>query len=212
MNKAKLIATSGICAAIAVVCLILAGIPVLKWIMLILAVFASIAVSIPIILDPKRGIVYSLLTYVVASAIGVFMGMANIIYVAPVIVFCMPSAIVKVYGETFKISTEFNEGEQLEDPFGGESKTFVQVKVNGKTRLPTVVRWVIYYALLEAALALSGLATWLWMPDMFSTLVNNNAYIWLLIAAQFVVPPFNLLMRGCLIAVTKILRKVVKPQ
>lgn len=212
MNKAKLIATSGICAAIAVVCLILAGVPVMKWVILILAVFASVAVSVPIMLEPKRGLIYSLLTYVVASIIGVFTGLANIIYVAPVVAFCMPFAIVKVYGETFKITTEFNRGQQLEDPFGGEDKTVVQVKVDGKPRLHAVTRWVIYYALLEVAVALSGLAAWLLTPDMFATLVSNNAYIWLIVAAQFVVPPFNLLMRGCLVATTKILRKVVKPQ
>lgn len=207
MNKARFIAISGVCGAIAVVCLILAGLPALKWVALILAVMASIAVAVPILIDPK-GLLYSLLTFVVSGAVGVFMGMANIVYVAPIIVFCMPFSIVKVYGETVKISAQLNEPTVLEDPFGGEDKTVVQVNVDKKQRLPVFVRWIIYYVLLEAALALTLGAAYLFTHPVFDALTENKLFIWIILVAQLVVPPYNLLMRGCLIAATKVVRKI----
>lgn len=207
MNKARFIAISGVCGAIAVVCLILAGLPALKWVALILAVMASIAVAVPILIDPK-GLLYSLLTFVVSGAVGVFMGMANIVYVAPIIVFCMPFSIVKVYGETVKISAQLDEPTVLEDPFGGEDKTVVQVSVDKKQRLPVFVRWIIYYVLLEAALALTLGAAYLFTRPVFDALTENKLFIWIILVAQLVVPPYNLLMRGCLIAATKVVRKI----
>lgn len=211
MSKAKLIAVSGICGAIAVCCLLLLSIPALKWIMLILAVFASVACCVPIMIYEK-GLVYSLLTFAVTAIVGVFAGLANILYIAPVIVFCIPFAIVKIYGETKKVSFKVDEVETLEDPFGGESKTVAKVQVDGRERIPRVVRWVLYYVLLEAALGLTMLATRLLTPDMFDTLLNNNLYIWLIVAAQFVVPPYNMLIRGCTVLTAKILRKAIKLQ
>lgn len=211
MSKAKLIAVSAVCAAISVICLLLLSIPALKWIMLILAVFASVACCVPIMID-KNGLLYSLLTFAVTSIVGVFVGLANIVFIAPVVAFCIPVAIVKIYGETKQITFQVNEVETLEDPFGGEDKTVAKVQVEGKARLPRVVRWILYYVLLEVALGLTMLATWLLTPDMFATLLNNNVYIWLIVAAQFIVPPYNLLLNGCVLLTAKILRKALKPQ
>ena len=210
MGKTKLIALSGVCGAVAVVCMLLASFAI--WATLILSVLASVAVVIPLLVEP-RGLKYSLLVYGVASVLGAFSAFAlgNIVYVAPMVGFCMPFAIVKVYSETLKVSAKFEEPQTLEDPFGnGEDTHVVEVKLNGTKRLPTVVKWVLYYALLEVGVGLTMLIAYLLAKPLFEQIVSNKYFYLLLAVTQLVVIPYDLLMRGCLIATTKILHKIVK--
>ncbi len=209
-NKAKLIATSGICGAVAVVCLFLAGIPVLKWMALIFAVIASIATVIPIFID-CRNWWYSVIILIVSGALGVFLGIANVVYVVPIVAFCMPFSIVKAYGESVKVTASVENSHVLEDPFNqGDDKQVVAVKLDGKRCLPTWLKWVLYYALLEASLALTLLAIYLFTRPVFDSLVSKNIIYWLLGAAQLVVIPFDLLMRGYFVATLKVMRRAIK--
>lgn len=210
-NKARLIAISGICGAIAVVCIFLVS--VIPYIVLILAVVASVAVVVPLLVD-GRNLKYTLLVYavsIVVSAIsGVFVG--NVMYVAPVALFCIPFTIVKVYGETFKVTATVQRTEMLEDPFGqGDDKKVVAVEVNGKKRLPTLVKWIIYYVLLEVGIGLTLLVTYLLTPAVFQAMYSNTLVFWLLVVtAQLVVPLYDLLLQGCLIGTRRIIKKIVK--
>ena len=211
MSKARLIATSGICGAIAVVCILLVS--VVPYVVLILAVAASIAVVIPLLID-GRNLVYSLLVYGVSIAVsaisGVFIG--NITYVAPVALFCIPFAIVKVYGESFKVTAKVERAETLEDPFGqGDDRNVVAVELKGKKALPTFVKWILYYVLLEVGIGLTLLFTYLLVPSLFQTMYSNTLVFWLLLAAaQFVVPLYDLLMRGCRVGTSSLLKKIIK--
>lgn len=210
MGKTKLIAISGICAAVSVVCMLLCS--VAFWATLILSVIASIAVVIPLLIDPK-GLIYSLLIYAVASVLGGFstLALGNVVYVAPMVAFSMPFAIVKVCGETVKVSAQVEQKETFEDPFGnGEDTHVLQVQLNGKKRLPTVVKWVLYYVLLEVAIGLTLLSAYLLAKPLFNQIVGNKLFYLLLAAMQLVVIPYDLLIRGCLIGTTKILHKVIK--
>ncbi len=212
MNKAKLIAISAMCSCVVFGCLMLATLPGVRYLFLMLGVIASIATVIPIMLDVKN-VVYSLLVYLVGSALGVWLGLANIMYVAPIVTFCIPFAIVKVYGESFKATAQVTQEEVLKDPFDmGCDQKAVHVQVDGKPRLNRVVRWVLYYVILEVALGLTVLATYLFTRSTFDTLVKSHVLWWVLGIMQLVVYPYNLLMRGCLIATTKVLKKAVKPQ
>ena len=210
MSKTKLIALSGICSAAAVLCMLLASFAI--WATLILSVLASVAVVIPLLVDPK-GLTFSLLVYAVASVLGGFAAVAlgNVVYVAPIVTFAMPFAIVKVYGETVKVSAKMEQTQTLEDPFGqGDDAHVVQLQLNGKKRLHPVVKWVLYYVLLEIGVGLTFLSAYLFVRPLFDELVQNK-YLWLLLAAtQLIVIPYDLLMRGCLIGTTKILHKVRK--
>lgn len=210
MGKARLIALSGICSAAAVLCMMLASFAL--WATLFLAVLASLAVVVPLLVDPK-GLTYSLLIYAVSSVLGGFaaFSLGNVVYVAPIIAFCIPFTIVKVYGESVKVSAQMQEKETLDDPFvEGKFASVVEVKLNGKKRLPAVVRWVLYYVLLEVAIGLTLLAAYLFVRGLFEEMVGNPFFYLLLAAAQLVVIPYDLLTRGCLIGTTKILRKVIK--
>ena len=71
MSKAKRIAISAMCCAVASVCMLLSGLPGLKWIVLVLGVVSSVAVVIPLMLDAKN-LLYTLITYIVTSILGVF--------------------------------------------------------------------------------------------------------------------------------------------
>ena len=208
MNKAKIIAICGMCGAVATSCLLLVGlIPAMRWAMLFLGVVASIAVVIPLMID-ARNIVYTLLVYVVVSVLGMFFGIANVTYVAPIVVFSIPFAIVKVCGETVKVTAKLQSEEVLEDPFGqGDDKKVVSVQVNGKPRLPNVVKWILYFALLEAGIGLTLLFSYLFTPDMFQTVVSAKWFWWAVAAIQLIVYPYDVLMRGCLIGTAKILKK-----
>ncbi len=212
MSKAKIIAISAMCAAVALGCMMLSTLPVMRWVMLMLGVVASIAVVIPIMLDAKN-LVYTLLTYVTCGALGVFFGLANIVFVAPIVVFSIPFAIVKVYGETFKVTEVTKQEQTLEDPFGnGDDRKVISVNVNAKRRLPAAVKWVLYYVLLEVAIGLTLLAAYLLTPDMFHAITSSKWFWWVVVGMQVIVYPYDILMRGCLLGTAKILRKVVKPQ
>ncbi|MBR2985231.1 MAG: hypothetical protein IKC58_01345, partial [Clostridia bacterium] len=100
--KAKIVAISGVCGGIAVMCLLALAIPGARWIMLVLALLASVAVAIPTMISGR--VVFSLIVYFVSAVFGVWANVANIIFVAPVVAFCMPMAIIKVFAETPKLS------------------------------------------------------------------------------------------------------------
>lgn len=205
MNKAKVIATSGICAAVCVGCLALAGF--VKWAAFIAAAIATIACALPTLLDARNWL-YSVLILIVAGALGMFLGtLANVMYVAPIVAFCMPFGIVKAYGETVKVTASLGETEILEDPFGGEDKQTVAVNVESKPCLPKAVKWALYYILLEVGLGLTALSVYLFMPDLFKSLLENKVLFWILGAAQLVVVPYDLLIRGCFVATVKVMRK-----
>lgn len=211
-NKARLIAISGICGAIAVGCILLVS--VIPYVALILGVVASIAVVTPMLID-GRNLTYSLLVYAVSIVVsgfsGVFLG--NILYVAPVALFCVPFALVKVYAETFKFTRKVEREETLQDPFGqGEDRKVVTVELSGKRRLPRFVKWILYYVLLEVGIALTLLFTKLLTPSVFDAMYDGNALVfWLLVAtAQLIVPLYDILLRGCLVGTSKIIKKIIK--
>lgn len=206
-NKAKTVAVSAVCAAVATVCLVLAGLPVFKWVTLIFATIASVAVAIPVIID-YRNWVFAVIAYLVSGALGVFFGLANVVYVAPIVAFCMPMAIVKSYAESMKVTASVQESQVLEDPFGqGDDRKVVAVKIDGKRCLPVWLKWLLYFVLLEAGIALTLLASYLFTRPVFDTLISNK-WFWVLIGAmQLIVVPFDLLLRGCFVGVVKILHK-----
>ena len=201
------------CGAVATSCLLLVGlIPAMRWAMLFLGVVASIAVVIPLMIDP-RNIVYTLLVYLVASVLGMFFGIGNVTYVAPIVVFSIPFAIVKVYGEMVKVTAQLQEEQVLEDPFGqGDDKKVVALQVQGKPRLPKFVKWILYFALLEAGIGLTLLFSYLFTPGVFQEIVSAKWFWWAVAAIQIIVYPYDVLMSGCLLGTAKILRKALKPQ
>lgn len=207
MSKAKLIAISGLCCAVAVGCLLIA--PLARWFMLILGVVAAIATVIPLMLNSKY-LVYSLLIYLASSILGVFLGLANIIYVAPIVTFCIPFAIVKVYGEKFKLAASLNKEDVCDDPFDDEVKV-VKLQIKPKTFLNKAVRWVLYYVLLEVGLGLTVLSAYLFMRPVFEQMVQNTWFFVVLGVMQLAPVPYDLLLRGCLKATAKVLSKSVKP-
>lgn len=205
MNKSKLIATSGICAAVCVGCLALAGF--VKWTALIAAAIATVACALPTLLD-ARNWWYSVLILIASGALGVFIGtFANVTYVAPIVAFCMPFGIVKAYGEAVKVTATLGEPTVLEDPFGGEDKQTVAVNVESALCLPKVVKWVLYYILLEVGLGFTVLSMYLFTRPVFEALVENNILYWIIGASQLIVIPFDLLIRGCFVATVKVMRK-----
>ena len=210
MNKTRLIATSGICGAIASVSMLVTS--VFPYAVLIFAVMASVAVVIPLLID-GRNIVYSLLVYAVTVVVGALSGVfiGNVVYVAPVITFCIPLAIVKVYGETVKVTANLDSAETLDDPFDEDEQKIVAVQLSGKQQLPKIVKWILYYVLLEVGIGLTLLATYFLTPPVFDALYATTWLFWLMIGAvQLVVPLYDLLLRGCLIGAVKVLRKVIK--
>ena len=210
-NKARLIAISGICSAVAVVAILLVS--VVPYVVLIMGVLASIAVAVPLLLD-GRNLGYSLLVYAASMAVsavgGVFIG--NITYVAPVALFCIPFTIVKVYGESYKVTSTVERTETLEDPFDqGEDTVVVDVEVRSKRRIPTVVKWIVYFLLLEVAIGLTVLFTYLLTPAVFERMYANTLAFWLIIgAAQVFVPLYDALLKGCLVGTSALLNKIVK--
>ena len=211
MNKAKLIATSGVCSAVAVICLLLASI--FPYGVLIYAVIASIAVTVPMLID-GRNLKYSILVYAVSIVVGALSGtlIGNIIYVAPIVIFCLPFAIVKVYGETLKVTAKVDHTETLEDPFGqGDDRQVVAVQINGEKRLLPIVKWILYYVLLELGIGLTLLVTYYLTPEVFQRIYSTEWLFWLMLAtSQLIVPLYDLLMRGCLLGAVKAMKRVIK--
>lgn len=204
MNKAKLVAVSGICAATCVGCLALASF--VKWTMLIAAAIATVACALPTLMDARNWL-YSVLILIVSGALGMFIGLANVMYVAPIVAFCMPFGIVKAYGESLMVTASLGETEVLEDPFGGEDKQTLAVNVQSKPCLPKAVKWVLYFVLLEVGLGLTVLSMYLFTKPVFDTLVASKLLYWILGGAQIVVIPYDLLIRGCFVGTVKIMRK-----
>lgn len=210
-GKARLIALSGICGAVNVCCMLLATLPVVKWFALLLAVLCAVVTVMPMLVD-GRGLMYSLLIYAVSCVFGIWLGLGNILYVAPILAYCMPAAIVKVRGESMRITARLERTETVEDPFDPDAEQqAVTVQLVGKPHLPAVVRWVLYYVLLEAGICLTLVATYFLTPAAFTKIYETKWVFWLLVAAaQLFVPLYDLLLRGCLIGTQKILRRVMK--
>ncbi len=207
MNRTKLIAISGMCAAAATLALLASGLPGMNWFMLIFAVIAAIAVCIPIFIADS--LVFSLLTWFVSSIIGLLTGSANIVYTAPIALFFMPCAIVKAYGESIKLNAEVQREQTLDDPFSDKpAKKIVEVELSGKTRLPMFVKWILYYVWLEVGICLTLLFTNLLMPAVFDQITGDTLFWGLLAALQLLPIPYDMLLRGCFVATKKIIRKV----
>lgn len=210
MNKAKLIATSGICGAVAVICLLLAG--VFPYGVLVYAVVASIAVVMPLLIGGR--LTYSLLVYLASLVVGALSGtlIGNVIYVAPIVIFCLPFAVVKVYGESYEVTAQVEHTETLQDPFEqGDDTKLVAVQINGRKRLYPPVKWLIYYILLELGIGLTLVATYYLTPSVFDRVYSTSWIFWLMIAiAQLIVPLYDLLLNGCLAAAQKALKRIIK--
>ena len=74
-----------------------------------------------------------------------------------------------------------------------------------------MVRWILYYILLEAGVGLTLLFTWLLTPDMFKQLVSTPWLFGVMLGVtQLIVPMYNLLLGGCFAGTVKLLRKIVK--
>ena len=208
MNKARLVATSGICAAVASSCLLITS--VFPYVALILSVVCAIAVVMPMLIEP-RNLTFSLLVYAVCLVVGGLSGslIRNIVYVAPIVTFCLPLAIVKVYGES-KVSVGGAQTQVIEDPFD-ENGANVVVEPVTKMRLPRLVKWILYYLLLEVGVGLTVLATYLVARPVFNSLYAEPWLFWLVVgAAQLAVPLYDLLLHGCLIGTNKVLKRVIK--
>lgn len=204
MSKAKLISICGVSSAVCVGCLALASF--VKWTALICAVLATVACALPTLLSARYWW-YSVLSLIVSGALGVFIGLANVVYVAPIVAFCMPFGIVKAYGESIKVTANVGEPTVLEDPFGGEDRQTVAVNVESKLCLPRAVKWILYYVLLEVGLGLTVLFAYLFTKPVFEALLQNNVLYWILGGAQLVVIPYDLLTRGCFVATVKIMSR-----
>ncbi len=210
-GSARNIALSGVCGAISCVALLLTSL--VPYAALIFGVMASVATVVPLLVDGKN-VGYSLLTYfatlAVASVSGIFIG--NIFAVAPVALFCIPFAIVKVCGESVAVTARVEHTETLESPFDGqEAAKVIRVELKGKPRFNKAVKWLLYYVLLEVGLVLTFVVTWAVTPAVFERFYSMTWVFWLtVVAAQVAVPLYDLLLRGCLIAAAKTVRKIVK--
>lgn len=204
MNKAKLIAISGLCCAVCTGCMLLCALPAMRIFMLVLGVVAALAAAIPLVLD-SQNVAFSLLIWLASSILGVFFGLANITYVAPIALFCIPFAIVKTYGEKPK-KAQAEVKTVLDDPFDDQKKV-LQVQVRRQTKISPVVRWVLYYIFLEIALGATVLLTYLFAKPLFETMTSTVWFYVALALAQGIVLPYNLLMNGCLAIAKKMVAK-----
>lgn len=210
MSKAKIIAVCGICSAIASLCLLLVSFSALRWFVLPLAIVASVAVALPMFFVGDN-LKWSLLTYFACLAVSVAIGalnLSNVVYVAPVVTFCMPFAIVKVRAESQKTTIGLGEKVVFDDPFdGGDDRVAVKLEVTTKNVMSTWAKWLIYYALLEVSLAITSLLANAFSRSAFMSLYESGK-IWILFAlAQVAVLPLDALMRGCFVVAAKAVRK-----
>lgn len=160
-------------------------------------------------LDAKN-LVYSLLIYLASGILGMLTGLANAIYVAPIVSFCIPFAIVKVYGEKIKLTASVKTEDVCDDPFDDGAKVF-KLQVKPKMFLGKVIRWILYYVLLEIGLALTVLCAYLFARPVFDAMVQNTWFYVVLAVMQFAPLPYDLLMSGCLKAAFKVLNRAIKP-
>ncbi len=204
-NKAKIVAISGLCGGVSVICLLLLGLPGVRWVALILAVVASVAVAIPTIASGRP--IFSIIVYMVSAIFGVWANLANIVFVAPVVTFCMPMAIVKVAGETLKISTKVQQT-TIDSPFdNGDDKQVMAVEIEAIPRMKPIVKWILYYVVLEAGIALTLLATYLLTPVTFELIWAHKLLVWLLVALQLLPIPYDMLLRGAFALTAKTLKR-----
>ena len=204
-NKAKIVAISGLCGGVSVICLLLLGLPGVRWVALILAVVASVAVAIPTMVSGRP--IFSVIVYLVSAVFGVWANLANIIFVAPVVAFCMPMAMVKVASETLKISTKVQQT-TIDSPFdNGDDKQVMAVEIEAIPRMKPIVKWILYYVVLEAGIALTLLATYLLTPVTFELIWAHKLLVWLLVALQLLPIPYDMLLRGAFALTAKTLKR-----
>lgn len=207
-GPARIVALCGICGAIASVSLIVVSL--LPYVALIFGVFASVATVVPLLVN-GRNLKYSLLVYAATITVGAIMGIfvGNSVAVAPVLFFCMPFCVVKVYAESVKLIAKVEDEQVPNDPFDESDAKVLRMSVNTEKRLPTWLKWLLYYILLEVGIVLTFVITWWLMPSVFEQLYSNKIVFWLIVAvAQVAVPMYDLLLRGCLIATVKVVRKI----
>lgn len=204
-NRARIMAICGICGAISTICLLCLGIPGANWIGLVLAVLASVAVAIPTMASGKVG--YSLITYFVSGVIGVWTNLSRAMYLAPVVGFCMPMAIIKITAETLKISAK-TEHKTIDDPFGnGDDKKVIAVAFDARQRMNNVVKWILYYVVLEIGIVATLFATYLLMPTTFQAIYQHKLFLVLLAVLQLLPIPYDMLLRGAFALTAKTLRR-----
>lgn len=207
-NKAKIVAISGLCGGVAVVCLLLLGLPMARYAALVFAVGASVAVAIPTMASGRP--IFSVIVYVVSAIAGTIFGVANITYVAPVVAFFMPMALVKVAAETPKLSAKINQ-QTIDDPFGnGDDKQVVAVEIQTKPRMSKVLKWILYYILLQVGIGLTLLATYIFAQSTFTLIVEHKLFVALLIVCQALPFAYNFLLGGAFAMVAKILQRHIK--
>jgi len=177
MKNSRLVALSGVCSALATLCLV--GATYFSWGEVVFAVAAAVAVSTPLLVDGKNGL-YSFLTYLASSVIGMFLGVSNALYSAPIVAFAMPAAMWKAFCES-----------KRED---------------GSRRVKAIWQWVVYFALCECAVALTALAVWAFTPDVFETIRSGKWYL-LVALANVAVPLYHFLMRGVFFFARKAISK-----
>ena len=184
------------------------SIPGARWVMLVLALIASVAVAIPTMASGRP--IFSVIVYIVSAVFGVWANLANIIFVAPVVAFCMPMALVKVSAETLKLSTKVQQ-KTIDSPFdNGDDKQVVAVEIQATPRMKGVVKWILYYIVLEFGIALTLLATYLLTPVMFEQIWGHKLLVWLLVALQLLPIPYDMLLKSAFAFVSKILKKHIQ--
>lgn len=176
MSRSRLVALSGICTAVSLVSIFLAN--YVTWVSFMLGVISACAVSVPLIVDGKNG-KYSLMCYIASGVLGVFLGVGNIVYVLPIVVFAMPMTLIKVYGESTVVRNEVE-----------------------RQRISTVWRWILYYLLGEICLALTFGAAYLFAKPLFERLFDGYIYLMIIAIVNIAIPLYNRLLTGC-IALTR---------
>lgn len=217
MKKSRLIVISSISASVALVCLLVAGF--IKWFAVIVAVVASVAVTIPLLLSPKN-LKYSIFSYLSSVILGVILGglFANIGYVLLISLFAMPVAIVKCYGENNKndykettdTTSDVTDKSNIETAFDFDDDNSVKVNTELATyspKIPALWRWIIYFVCCEVAIVLSTLGMYLLMPDVIAELVRSKVFYIAIAVLNLIVPFYNYFLNGVFALTKKTLAK-----
>lgn len=168
MNKARLIAYTAICSAIATLCIVLSA--YVKWVAVIFTVVASVAVCIPLLISNKYKL-YSILAYLVSSVVGTMLSTSNIMYCAIIICFAMPMALLKCGMENIGLE-----------------------QTPQKKR--TVLKWILYFVVCEIAIAITVLAMYLVTPAVLDAIITGGNWYLYIILLNVVVPLYDFLLRG----------------
>ncbi|MBR2985400.1 MAG: hypothetical protein IKC58_02235, partial [Clostridia bacterium] len=148
--------------------------------------------------------------YFVSAVFGVWANVANIIFVAPVVAFCMPMAIIKVFAETPKLSLKVQDS-TIEDPFGnGDDKQVKSLEIEALPRMKGFVKWILYYVVLEVGIALTLFATYLLTPAMFEQIWGHKLLVWLLVALQLLPIPYDMLLKSAFALTSKTLKRHIQ--